>query len=158
MKTLTWLVAALISFAALSKEPAGIIDYALVEKLAPYEELKGSLDIGGGVSLPYKFSITARGDGGINIGGIYIHTYDSHNDGTIFQDHLLKHQFVDVNRDGYLDLVISGVGLFKGVTEWDAIRKRTLVSIFIYDIVGNKYINTVPDEAVWAIEPQDTLY
>jgi hypothetical protein len=158
MKTLTLLVAALMSFGALSNEASEIIDYELVKQLAPYEELKGSLDVGGGVSLPYKFSITARGDGGINIGGIYIHTYDSHNDGTIFQDHLLKHQFVDVNRDGYLDLVISGVGLFKGVTEWDAIRKRTLVSIFIYDIVGNKYINTVPDEAVWAIEPEDKLF
>jgi len=64
--------------------------------------------LGRGFSIKAIFSITTKGNGWLEVSGLGIRVYDSHNDGIIYRRGLLKCIWKDENGDGILDLVVSG--------------------------------------------------
>ena len=73
-----------------------------------------TIDLGNGISIKATFDITSKGNGGLDIPGGWIRVYDSHNDGVVYRDGLLKCEWRDEDGDGVLDLVVSGVAQFYG--------------------------------------------
>lgn len=88
------------------------------------DELAKSINIGNNVLVPYSFSITSKGNGVINILNTSIRIYDQHNDGNYFKSGLLNNRLIDLNKDGYQDLVVSGIAITTGPKGDDYIEKN----------------------------------
>ena len=73
-----------------------------------------TIELGKDVSLPAKLEVTAKGNGILEVGNLKLKVYDGHDDGAYYDNDLLNVEFVDVTRDGYKDLVVSGDVLYTG--------------------------------------------
>jgi hypothetical protein len=69
-------------------------------------EWSGDVDLGHGVVEPAIVEVTSKGNGGMTICGQSFRVYDAHNDGEVFEPYMANITFVDVDGDGYRDLVI----------------------------------------------------
>lgn len=70
------------------------------------------IEIGKGLVASAKFSITEKGNGGLEVPGLGLRVYDAQRDGVTFSGYLLRCEWKDVNGDGYLDLVVSGTAQY----------------------------------------------
>lgn len=111
--------------------------------------IQGEVEIKKGLEIPYVFEKTSKGNGVLTIGGLGIRSYDAHRDTMLFEGFLLRHQFIDVNQDGYRDLVLSGIVLLLGEKEIDPVSHRATVAVFLFDPKTKKLNPTVTDEAIY---------
>ena len=67
-----------------------------------------------GEGLPYsaKMEITDRGNGWLKIANLDLHVGRSGYDSLIYKNGLLDVDFIDINGDGFKDIVISGLALY----------------------------------------------
>jgi hypothetical protein len=70
------------------------------------------IDLGKGVSITGRFELTEKGNGGLVIPGYGLRVYDAQRDGVTFKGYLLRCEWKDMNGDGYLDLVVSGIAQY----------------------------------------------
>lgn len=64
---------------------------------------------GKGILLRGTFTITGKGHGVLDLGGLSIGLYDAHDDGCTFEGFLLRTEVKDADGDGLADLVVRGV-------------------------------------------------
>lgn len=70
------------------------------------------IDLGHGVTVAAKFELTTKGNGGLVVPGWGLRVYDAERDGVTFGGYLLRCEWRDLNADGYLDLVVSGMAQY----------------------------------------------
>lgn len=79
---------------------------------APGRELTKVVDFGHQLRVPIHFSITSKGNGGFQLPGLFlVRIYDRHEDGSVFRQGLLHNDLIDLDDDGYLELVLWGTAL-----------------------------------------------
>jgi len=69
------------------------------------------LEIAKGVWIDVGFEITSKGNGAVCFPGLCVRVYDSHDDGLVFCDRLLRCEWLDDDGDGLLDFVASGIAV-----------------------------------------------
>jgi hypothetical protein len=99
-----------------------------------------------GIVINGKFSITSKGNGSLEIGGLSIRIYDAHEDGVTFENFLLSTNIYDINGDGYLDLEVSGNAVITDEETEETVAKKPVKAQFIYDPVNKKLIQTLSSE------------
>lgn len=67
------------------------------------------IEIAKGIWIDAVFEITSKGNGGVDLPGLGVRVYDSHDDGLVFRDWLLRCEWRDVDGDGMIDFVVTGV-------------------------------------------------
>jgi len=87
----------------------------------------------------YKASVVLKdfqdGNGYMEVGGLTLHISDGHSDGIEYKNSRLDVEFVDLDRDGYKDLICSGIVEYKN--DGDEVYKTEDV-IFIYRFDSTK--------------------
>ena len=71
-----------------------------------------TVDLGKGSSVTARFELTEKGNGGLTVPGYGLRVYDASRDGVTFKGYLLRCEWKDMNGDGYLDLVVSGIAQY----------------------------------------------
>jgi len=118
---------------------AEIISQAEISQLyASNSESKGInkvLAIGSNVNVPIEFSITSKGNGGFSLPGLFlIRIYDQHDDTVYFKSGLLKNELVDIDSNGYKELLLWGVAVRSDEETEKVIAEVPVVAIIKYDL------------------------
>ncbi len=115
---------------------------------APQE---GKILLAQGHELLYQVEVSSKGNGTLKIGGLSIRTYDNHDDGVLYEGGALQHQFIDIDEDGDLDLIVSGIATIttdKGIF----LRREAIVSIFLYDMTSRKLKESVKSKHIYSLK------
>jgi len=64
-----------------------------------------------GIWIDAVFEITSKGNGGVELPGLGVRVYDSHDDELVFRDWLLRCEWRDDDGNGVLDFVVTGVAV-----------------------------------------------
>lgn len=90
------------------------------------------MDLGKGVFISLKFQITTKGNGLLTLPGLAVRVYDSHDDGLIFRGGLLHCEWCDLDGDGVLELVVSGLAVRLNERTDSAERSSNVRGVFRY--------------------------
>jgi len=69
------------------------------------------IEIAMGIWIDAVFEITSKGNGGVELPGLGVRVYDSHDDELVFRDWLLRCEWRDDDGNGVLDFVVTGVAV-----------------------------------------------
>ncbi|MCX6955487.1 MAG: hypothetical protein NTV51_25340 [Verrucomicrobia bacterium] len=83
---------------------------ARVDAEAP-SSAKNRIDLGKGIFVDLTFEITTNGNGLLTLPGLAIRVFDSHADGLVFRNGLLRCEWQDVDGDGVRELVVTGTAI-----------------------------------------------
>jgi hypothetical protein len=109
-------------------------DFApLVNGIPGEEHYEKLIDIGHGIRANAVIDVTTKGNGTLSVSNLRLHVLDEHDDGEVFVGGLLHAEFVDINQDGYKDLVIYGISEQTGEKEGDPVSFAPVVSIYIFN-------------------------
>lgn len=98
------------------------------------------ITVGGGVTRSALIDVDSKGNGLLRIGNLAIKVYDDHRDGSYYQGSMLTTTFKDINHDGYLDLIVSGIVNVTSPWKSHAItRREALVGIFLFNPKTSKF-------------------
>ncbi|RXF00414.1 hypothetical protein [Pseudoalteromonas phenolica] len=101
--------------------------------------LSKSLIIGDGVKVSYEFEITSKGNGAVILPGILLRLYDSYEDLSYFKNGLLNNEVLDVNSDGYKDILLWGTALTFD-DDGNSLGEKEVVAVLVYSIKEQKYV------------------
>jgi hypothetical protein len=110
------------------------------------------IDLGKGVTASVRFELTPKGNGGLTIPGYGIRAYDAHRDGITFQGYLLRCEWKDMNADGYLDLVVSGIAQIWSDKDGRLESEKPISAVFHYDPAKSAFVlvKSTPEIFTWA--------
>lgn len=74
-----------------------------------YQEWHETIDLGHGVAESARIEVTSKGNGSLAICGQSFRVYDGHDNGSLFEPTMAHITFVDLDDDGYRDLVLTGL-------------------------------------------------
>ena len=131
---------------SLTASSADLISKAEVDKLLPTwtegkiatDILKKELNIGHGINVSYEFEITSKGNGAIVLPGILLRLYDNHNDLSYFKHGLLNNEVIDINSDGYKDILLWGTALTFD-DDGKELGEKEVVGILLFSPDDKKY-------------------
>lgn len=137
----SFLVIALFSFSLSSGTPSiEVARFITTDDLAhdtdgmPGEKLcLKQIEIGPGISHTMKINLTAKGNGMMHLLNLSIPVYDSHDNGHLFEGFLLNIRFIDLDNDGYKDLVITGTRVSTGEKGNVVSGRDEVLRIFQFD-------------------------
>jgi len=92
-------------------------------------EWKKVIHIGHNLSYPASILVTNKGNGILEFANLKLHVYDGHDDGRYFDGGLAHVEFVDLNDDGYKDIVVTAAVVY--TDEKDKII-ATKPALFVY--------------------------
>lgn len=107
---------------------AAALSAASYPKVAIHE-----IDLGKGVTATVRFELTQKGNGGLVLPGYGLRVYDAHRDGVTFKGYLLQCEWKDMNGDGYLDFVASGVAQFWSEKDGRLEIEKDVSAVLQYD-------------------------
>ena len=113
------------------------------------DNLKLNIQVSASVIVTGSFSITSKGNGGLVVPGAGIRLYDSHDDGLIFDGGLLNNELVDIDGDGFKDIVLWGTSILYDDKGDKEIGRRPVLCIFRFNPKIKKFVNTVPSQDVY---------
>jgi len=110
------------------------------------------IDLGKGVTATAKFEITEKGNGGLVVPGYGLRVYDARRDGVTFKGYLLRCEWKDMNGDGYLDLVASGVAQFWSEKDGRLEVEKDISAVLQYDPAKEAFdqVKGTPEIFAWA--------
>jgi hypothetical protein len=112
------------------------------------EDLNLKIVVSESISVNGRFSITSKGNGVLEVPGANIRLYGCHHDGVVFDGCLLNNELVDIDGDGFKDIVLWGTAnLFD--EDDKQVGERPVLCIFRFDPIVKKFINTVPSKDVY---------
>lgn len=125
----------LLSFSVNSEE---LISFEFLTKLKSQESISPSqkliIDFGLGLQIPIDFGITSKGNGGFSLPGLFlIRVYDRHDDGSYFKSGLLQNELLDIDEDGYKEILLWGVAIKTDENSERIIGEIPVVAIIKYD-------------------------
>lgn len=91
------------------------------------------IDLGQGVTATARFELTQKGNGGLTLPGHGLRVYDAHRDGVTFKGYFLQCEWKDMNGDGYLDFVASGVAQFWSDKDGRLEIEKDISAVLQYD-------------------------
>jgi len=106
------------------------------------ESITLPIRISSALTVKGTFSISSHGNGVLSLPGVRIRLFDSNQDGVIFDGFLLENELVDIDQDGFSDLVVWGTAI-QHDDEGGEIGRRSVVSIFWYDARQAVFRNTL---------------
>ena len=56
-----------------------------------------------------RIEVTSKGNGTLEVFNLSLKVYDGHDDTAVYKDQMLLIEFTDLNEDGYLDLMVTGI-------------------------------------------------
>lgn len=107
-----------------------------------------TLDIGKNVRLVATFEVTSKGNGGIDWDGGFLRLYDSHGDGVVFDNYLLNNELVDIDGDGFKDIVVWGVAVLTDDDDRE-IGRIPVVSILHFNAKTRRFEVTLSSEHIY---------
>ncbi|MCB9397913.1 MAG: hypothetical protein H6510_08860 [Acidobacteria bacterium] len=103
------------------------------------------------LSIKITFRISSKGNGILSLPGLLIRIYDEHDDRLFFDPPLLENEWVDLNQDGYRDLVVSGNAIL--TDEADKISTRHSVkATFVFDPKTQTFVTTQACPEIYVIK------
>ena len=72
-------------------------------------EWAGKVDIGDNLAEPARIEVTNKGNGFLEMCGQEFRVYDDHDDGVVFDPPFVRVTFLDIDNDGFRDLLICGM-------------------------------------------------
>jgi hypothetical protein len=91
------------------------------------------VEIGRGVQATFEFEKTTKGNGVLRFPGGCARVYDSHDDSVTFEPFALDIRLVEIDDDGYLDVVATGIGVHREEKTDREIERRPVRSTFRFD-------------------------
>ena len=98
-----------------------------------------TIEISAGDFQSIAFEITTKGNGFISLPGLNIRIYDSHDDGLVFENNLLKCEWKDADDDGFLDLVVSGSSIRTGDDDGGKPTKVMIGGVFRWNPKNRRF-------------------
>lgn len=98
-----------------------------------------SVDLGKGKLAPVHMEVTRQGNGTLSILNLNLRLYDEHDDSAVYKTGSLDIDGVDLNDDGRIDLVVSGIVLHTGEKETDPKTEESVVFVYVQDSSGSKF-------------------
>jgi hypothetical protein len=95
--------------------------------------------IGGNIRITIRVDITNKGNGLMQALNIKFPIYDTHDDGEIFRGGLLDVALVDIDEDGYKDVVISGIVDKTNDKSGEIVSSGVIIAIYHYDPVHDRF-------------------
>ena len=123
----------------ISKEEINKLLPTLTDGKVGTDSLSKSLVIGDGVKVSYEFEITSKGNGAVILPGILLRLYDSHDDLSYFKNGLLNNELLDVNSDGYKDIILWGTALTFD-DDGNSLGEKEVVAVLVYSAKDKKYV------------------
>jgi hypothetical protein len=143
LKWLPLLTVLLIVVAPLAAAPAGAVERISRSDLKPLKDgmpgeegLEKELVLAPDVRMAATIEVTAKGNDSLRVGNLKLKVFDSHNDGSYYENEMLKIEFPDIDADGKRELVISGIVCFTD-EKGDKVLRREAV-VFIYALQPNR--------------------
>ena len=100
------------------------------------EGLQREVVLAPGVKMTAAIEVTAKGNGSLRIGNLNLKVFDSHDDGSYYENGLLNIDFADIDGDGKRELLISGIVCFTDEKGGKVLRREAVV--FIYALQPNR--------------------
>ena len=123
----------------LSKQEVDNLVLAMKKENTATETLKKSVDIGHGQKVEYSFYADADGYGGIALPGIkMLRLFDYNGESSFFRDGLLKNELLDLNADGYKDILLWGTAVMYGEND-ELLGEKPVVAILLYQADKKRY-------------------
>ena len=95
------------------------------------QELEKTIVLADDIKMQARIEVTNKGNGVLKISNLNVKVYDSHNDGSYYENWMLNIDFVDIDGDGKKDLVISGIVCFTDEKGDEVLRRESIVLIYI---------------------------
>ncbi|WP_125719009.1 hypothetical protein [Pseudoalteromonas rubra] len=103
-------------------------------------QIRKELNIGHDINVPIEFSITSKGNGGFSLPGLFlVRLYDQHDDGSYFKSGLLRNELIDLDGDGYNELLFWGIAVKTGDESEKTLGETPVVAILKYDIKSKAF-------------------
>lgn len=108
---------------------------------ALYDERHWSkkVEISKDIMLKADMEITRRGNGWLKIANLDLHVGRSGYDSLIYKDELLDVDFVDINGDGFKDIIISGLMLYPHEQLDIILYREAVVFIYLFEPKNKKF-------------------
>lgn len=140
LKFLTAIVLAMVAFDSAA-------DITLTQDLLKQEDegipgssaWHGEITLNKDVVTNASMYVTSKGNGGLEILNLSLKVYDAHDDEGLYQDHMLLIEFTDLNEDGYLDLMITGIYLITPEKGDGVLEESVVVFMCHFDPKTNQF-------------------
>lgn len=106
------------------------------------ENWEGIIQIGPSTKMPARIEVTSKGNGSLEIGNLYLKIYDGHEDLSTYEKSMLRTVFVDINADGYRDLLVSGRVLYFDEKGDDVIKTENVLFAYHFDPKSKQFRET----------------
>jgi hypothetical protein len=93
------------------------------------------ISVAAGFEMLARIEITSKGNGILGIANLRLKVFDSHDDGTYFENGLLNIDFKDIDGDGKREMIISGIVCITDENGKVPLRREPVV--FIYKLDAN---------------------
>lgn len=119
------------SFFPLFAERIQIADFKESSLYCNVKIYEKEIVIGKGVKFTAKMEISARGNGILDFANLRLKIHDADPDIIFYENDLLDTDFIDIDGDGYKDIIISGIVCYVDDKNSDLVLKRESV-VYIY--------------------------
>ena len=103
------------------------------EGIAGERVYEAVINVGPNVSYLARMEVTNKGNGLLAFANLRLRVFDGHDDGSFYDNELLDVEFVDLNADGYKDVIVSGICI-KTDDKGKKLRQELVTSIYIFDV------------------------
>lgn len=90
------------------------------------------VEIGPGVIYDAIINVTTKGNGLLEFSTLRLHVFDEHDDGAYYEKGLLDIEFVDLDKDQYKDIIISGSVRYTN-EQGQVVRNESVIFIYMFD-------------------------
>jgi hypothetical protein len=98
-----------------------------------------TIQVGPGVIVDAVAEVTVRRNGTLKVANLTLRILDDYDDGSVYVGGLLHVEFVDISRDGFKDLVVTGTVATTGEKETDPVSYSAVTEIYVFDPKKEKF-------------------
>jgi hypothetical protein len=104
--------------------------------------LQTTIDVGPGMTLDAVVEVTAKGNGVLSIANLRLRVVDEHDDGIVYKDGWAHTEFVDLNNDGWKDLVVLGSLVRTREAASESPGGEPFVFIYLFDAEAMAFVRS----------------
>jgi len=86
-----------------------------------------------------SLEITSKGNGTLKILNLSLRVYDSHHDSNFYKNKMLDIEFIDIDDDDHLDLVISGIYYVTSEKDDGILEEHAVFLLYLFDPETNRF-------------------
>lgn len=108
----------------------------------PYPAVTGVLQVADAGDMPYRFEVTNKGNGALEIGNLLLRIYDVHDDGNLYDPPLLRIACIERPDGKCFGLHLTGMQVFTDEVTGKETGRQPIDEQFVYD----------PNQCKWMID------